>query len=49
MTNKDWSKVKLTEDMADYIYEKYKNNWKVGDNMSAEMLDDLWNYAMVKG
>ncbi|PWA72539.1 hypothetical protein CTI12_AA271320 [Artemisia annua] len=49
MANKDWSKVTLTEDMTDYLYEKYKNNRKVGDDVSDEMLDNLWNYPMVKG
>ena len=49
MVNKDWSKLKYTEDMVDYMYEKYKNTWKPGDDVTDEMLDDLWNYAMVEG
>ena len=49
MANKDWSKLKYTEDMVDYMYEKYKNTWKPGDDATDEMLDDLWNYAMVEG
>ena len=27
MANIDWSKVKLTEDMAEYVYEKYKDTF----------------------
>ena len=49
MANKDWSKVTLTEDMKDYLYETYKDSWKPGDEVSDEMLDTLWNYAMVEG
>ncbi|PWA64837.1 hypothetical protein CTI12_AA338020 [Artemisia annua] len=48
MANKDWSKLKYTEDMVDYIYEKCKSTWKLGDAVTDEMLDDLWNYAMVE-
>ena len=35
--------------MVDYMYGKYKNIWKVGDDFLEEMLNDLWNYFMVKG
>ena len=49
MADKDWSKVTLTEDMKDYIYETYKDSWKAGDEVSDEMLDTLWNYVMVEG
>lgn len=49
MADKDLSKVELTEDMSDYLYAKYEKNWKVKDRVSYEILDDLWNNAMVKG
>ncbi|PWA47025.1 Peptidase C48, SUMO/Sentrin/Ubl1 [Artemisia annua] len=48
MANKDWSKVPFTEDMKDYFYEKYKDSLKNGEEVTDEMLDDLWNYAMVE-
>ncbi|GJR11296.1 hypothetical protein Tco_0793948 [Tanacetum coccineum] len=40
---KDWSKVERTPDLVDYVYDKY-GNVPVTD----EMLDDLYNYAMMK-
>ena len=36
MANKDWSKLKYTEDMVDYMYERYKNMWKPGDDATNE-------------
>ncbi|GJX13790.1 hypothetical protein Tco_0205548 [Tanacetum coccineum] len=49
MTEQDWSKVELIKDMRDYVYAKYGKNWKEGDEVSDELLDDLYNYAMLKG
>ncbi|GJV07431.1 hypothetical protein Tco_1345087 [Tanacetum coccineum] len=39
----DWSKVERTPDLVDYVYDKY-GNVPVID----EMLDDLYNFAMMK-
>ncbi|GJW06069.1 hypothetical protein Tco_1568492 [Tanacetum coccineum] len=44
----DWSKVERTKDLADYVYAKYGNSWKESDEVTDEMLDDLYNYAMLK-
>nr|GEZ31969.1 hypothetical protein CTI12_AA415750 [Tanacetum cinerariifolium] len=35
--------------MVDYVYAKYWKNWKQSDEVSDEMLDDLYNHAMLKG
>ncbi|PWA69605.1 hypothetical protein CTI12_AA296470 [Artemisia annua] len=48
MANKDWSKVPFTEYMKYYFYEKYKDSLKNAEEVTDEMLDDLWNYAMVE-
>ncbi|GJX64756.1 hypothetical protein Tco_0299099 [Tanacetum coccineum] len=45
----DWSKVEKTHDFVDYVYAKYGNSWKESDEISDEMLADLYNYAMLKG
>nr|GEV16715.1 peptidase C48, SUMO/sentrin/Ubl1 [Tanacetum cinerariifolium] len=49
MAEQDWSKVELTKDMADYLYAKYGNNWKESNEFSDKLLDDLYNYAILKG
>ncbi|GJX72165.1 hypothetical protein Tco_0309336 [Tanacetum coccineum] len=38
-----------TMDLVDYVYVKYGNNWKESDEISDEMLVDLYNYDMLKG
>ncbi|GJZ43928.1 hypothetical protein Tco_0591183 [Tanacetum coccineum] len=44
MAEQDWSKVELTQDLIEYLYDKY------GDvEVTDEMLDDLYNFAMMKG
>ncbi|GJX33814.1 hypothetical protein Tco_0245371 [Tanacetum coccineum] len=32
----------------DYVYAKYGNSWKESDEATDEMLDDLYNFAMMK-
>ncbi|GJV97220.1 hypothetical protein Tco_1548797 [Tanacetum coccineum] len=32
----------------DYVYAKYGNSWKESDEVTDEMLADLYNYAMLK-
>nr|GEY01035.1 peptidase C48, SUMO/sentrin/Ubl1 [Tanacetum cinerariifolium] len=49
MAEQDWSKVKKTQNMVDYVYAKYENRWKQSDEVTDEMLADLYNYAMLKG
>ncbi|GKE87527.1 hypothetical protein Tco_1565002 [Tanacetum coccineum] len=49
MTEQHWSKVDLTKDMIDYVYAKYGKNWKEINEVSNKLLDDLYNYAMLKG
>ncbi|GJU19614.1 hypothetical protein Tco_1152956 [Tanacetum coccineum] len=44
----DWSKVERTQDLVDYVYAKYGNSWKESDEATDEMLDDLYNFAMMK-
>ncbi|GKC74385.1 hypothetical protein Tco_1120268 [Tanacetum coccineum] len=39
----DWSKVEWTPDLVDYVYDKYENI-----PVTDEMLDDLYNFAMMK-
>ncbi|GKE22432.1 hypothetical protein Tco_1433944 [Tanacetum coccineum] len=46
--NNDWSKVEKTQDLVYYVYAKYRNSWKKSDEISDEMLADLYNYAMLK-
>ncbi|GJZ07131.1 hypothetical protein Tco_0540924 [Tanacetum coccineum] len=43
LDKKDWSKVERTPDLVEYVYNKY-GSVEVID----EMLDDLYNYAMMK-
>ncbi|GKC96581.1 hypothetical protein Tco_1162023 [Tanacetum coccineum] len=43
MAEQDWSKVERTQDLVEYVYDKY-GNVPVTD----EMLDDLYNFAMLK-
>ncbi|GKC66464.1 hypothetical protein Tco_1099062 [Tanacetum coccineum] len=43
MTEQDWSKVKRTQDLVEYVYDKYENV-----PVTDEMLDDLYNFAMMK-
>ncbi|GJQ97244.1 hypothetical protein Tco_0008383 [Tanacetum coccineum] len=43
MAKQDWSKVERTPDLVDYVYDKYR---KVP--VTAEMLDDLYNFALMK-
>nr|GEV65395.1 peptidase C48, SUMO/sentrin/Ubl1 [Tanacetum cinerariifolium] len=45
----DWSKVERTHDLIDYVYAKYENSWKKSDEAIHEMLDDLYNFVMLKG
>nr|GEX23982.1 peptidase C48, SUMO/sentrin/Ubl1 [Tanacetum cinerariifolium] len=33
---------------VDYVYAKYENSWKENDEATDEMLDDLYNFAMIK-
>nr|GEX82871.1 hypothetical protein [Tanacetum cinerariifolium] len=39
----DWSKVERTLNLVDYVYDKYENV-----PVTDEMLDDLYNFAMMK-
>nr|GEX30377.1 peptidase C48, SUMO/sentrin/Ubl1 [Tanacetum cinerariifolium] len=48
MDEQDWSKVERTQDLIDYVYAKYGNTWKESDEATDEMLDDLYNFAMMK-
>ncbi|GJW64715.1 hypothetical protein Tco_0116599 [Tanacetum coccineum] len=48
MAEQDWSKVERTQDLIDYVYAKYENSWKESDETTDEMLDDLYNFAMMK-
>ncbi|GKC37623.1 hypothetical protein Tco_1050007 [Tanacetum coccineum] len=32
----------------DYVYAKYGNNWKESDEATNQMLDDIYNFAMMK-
>nr|GEW25786.1 actin-binding, cofilin/tropomyosin type [Tanacetum cinerariifolium] len=46
---RDWSKVERIQDLVDYVYyAKYGNNWKESDEVIDQMLDDLYNFAMMK-
>ncbi|GKA72668.1 hypothetical protein Tco_0778884 [Tanacetum coccineum] len=49
MAEQNWSKVEKTKDLVDYVYVQYGNNGKESDEFSDEMLDNLYNYAMLKG
>ncbi|GKE29786.1 hypothetical protein Tco_1445170, partial [Tanacetum coccineum] len=40
---KDWSNVERTQDLVEYVYDKYGNT-----TITDEMLDDLYNFAMMK-
>ncbi|GJV87813.1 hypothetical protein Tco_1531751 [Tanacetum coccineum] len=40
---KDWIKVERTQDLIEYVYDKYVNT-----TVTDEMLDDLYNFAMMK-
>ncbi|GKB87986.1 hypothetical protein Tco_0960258 [Tanacetum coccineum] len=44
MTEQDWSKVERTQDLVEYVYDKYENI-----PVTDEMLDDLYNFTMMKG
>ncbi|GKA85527.1 hypothetical protein Tco_0807181 [Tanacetum coccineum] len=48
MAEQDWIKVERTQDLVDYAYAKYENSWKESDEVTHEMLDDLYNFAMLK-
>ncbi|GJU39776.1 hypothetical protein Tco_1192733 [Tanacetum coccineum] len=41
---KDWSKVERTQYLVDYVYDKYGNTTVID-----EMLDNMYNFAMIKG
>ncbi|GJR62904.1 hypothetical protein Tco_1505066 [Tanacetum coccineum] len=43
MAEQDWSKVERTQDLVEYVYDKYVNV-----PVTDEMLDDLYNFAMLK-
>ena len=47
MAEQDWNKVELTEDMSDSLYSKY-GKWNESYGIFDEMLDDLYNYTMLK-
>ncbi|GJS56522.1 hypothetical protein Tco_0629884 [Tanacetum coccineum] len=44
----DWSKVERTQDLVDYVYAKYGNSWKESDEATDQMLDDLYNFVVMK-
>ncbi|GJZ70477.1 hypothetical protein Tco_0634027 [Tanacetum coccineum] len=48
MAEQDWSKVERTQDLVDYVYVKYGNTWKESDEATDEMIDDLYNFSMMK-
>ncbi|GJV29738.1 hypothetical protein Tco_1386186 [Tanacetum coccineum] len=48
MVEHDWSNVERTQVLIDYVYAKYENIWKESDEAIDEMLDDLYNFAMMK-
>ncbi|GKB01111.1 hypothetical protein Tco_0829155 [Tanacetum coccineum] len=41
-TVKDYKKLVVTDGMVDYVLEKYRNNWKCGDEIVDVILEDLW-------
>ncbi|GKB15942.1 hypothetical protein Tco_0849865 [Tanacetum coccineum] len=43
MAEKDWTIVERTQDLVDYVYDKYRNV-----PVTDEMLDDLYNFAIMK-
>nr|GEU48130.1 hypothetical protein [Tanacetum cinerariifolium] len=43
---KDYTKLVVTDEMVDYVLEKYENTWKCEDEISSVILEDLWlNYG----
>ncbi|GKD80915.1 hypothetical protein Tco_1347754 [Tanacetum coccineum] len=43
MAEQDWNKVERTQDLVEYVYDKYVNV-----SVTNEMLNDLYNFAMMK-
>nr|GEV39605.1 hypothetical protein [Tanacetum cinerariifolium] len=39
---KDYTKLVVTDEMVDYVLEKYRNTWKCEDEISFVILEDLW-------
>nr|GEW21071.1 hypothetical protein [Tanacetum cinerariifolium] len=48
MAEQDSRKVERTQHLVDYVYAKYGNNRKKRNETTDEMLDDLYNFAMMK-
>ncbi|GKB64070.1 hypothetical protein Tco_0920256 [Tanacetum coccineum] len=41
-TIKDYTKLVVTDEMIDYVLEKYRNKWKCEDEIAYVILEDLW-------
>ena len=38
---KDWTKVVLIDDINEYVFAKYRKNWKENDGLVDEIFEDL--------
>ena len=45
MADKDWNNFELTDEMVAFVRSKYGTSWMESDEISDEILDDLWEYA----
>ncbi|GKD85809.1 hypothetical protein Tco_1356963 [Tanacetum coccineum] len=41
-TIKDYTKLVVTDEIVDYVLEKYANKWKCEDEIAYVILEDLW-------
>ncbi|GJZ68319.1 hypothetical protein Tco_0631559, partial [Tanacetum coccineum] len=40
--DKDWSKVVITDEILEYVIDKYRRNLKENDEIVDIILEDLW-------
>ncbi|GJT53931.1 hypothetical protein Tco_0988985 [Tanacetum coccineum] len=45
LTDKDWSKVLLTDEVKDYVVDKYGTDWAYDEQKIDIILEDLWQKA----
>ncbi|GKC19252.1 hypothetical protein Tco_1021402 [Tanacetum coccineum] len=41
-TNKDYTKLLVTDEMLEYVFAKYGNKWHLEDDIADVILEDLW-------
>ncbi|GJU48916.1 hypothetical protein Tco_1218471 [Tanacetum coccineum] len=41
-TNKDYTKLQVTDEMLEYVFAKYRNKWHLEDDIADVILEDLW-------